>query len=359
MMGSENDESQRGGLFMSTDVMESLMLDQPPQTYLANSNYKSVMSGNMSYSETQPLSPSGDPLQASSKDSFRKSSLQSDPLVDPPSYADVFTPYAGESVGNGSSREAGRSSFSQSASSSSEYLRVKVLQPQKEQEIATSLVPGGSTYVTYLISSHTNIPEFGGKEFSVRRRFRDVVTLADRLSESYRGCFIPPRPDKSIVESQVMQKEDFIEQRRIAVEKYLGRLAAHPVIRKSKELILFFQAQGKLPLPTTTDMASRMLDGAVKLPRQLFGEGSMPITSQDVVQPAKGGRDLVRMFKELKQYVTNDWGGAKPPVVEEDKEFLERKEKLRNLEHQLSASSQQVCAEACVISLLDLFASSL
>lgn len=345
MMGSENDEAQEAHLFTSTEAMESLVLDQPPQTYISSSDYRSVMS---SYAETHSLPPSEDPLQSSFKDSHHKSfkdDFPDDSFVEPPSYADVvFTPFGEESIvgnGNGTARETGNSFSSQSASSSSEYLNIAVVQPQKEQEIANSLVPGGNSYVTYLIVTHTNMPEFGGSEFGVRRRFRDVVTLADRLAESYRGFFIPPRPDKSVVESQVMHKQEFIEQRRIALEKYLCRLAGHPVIRKSLELRLFLQAQGKLPLPSTTDMASRMLDGAVKLPKQLFGEGNAACTAQDVAQPAKGGRDLIRMFKELKQSVTIDWGGVKPLFVEEDKDFLEKKEKLQDLEHELSDASQQ------------------
>lgn len=54
----------------------------------------------------------------------------------------------------------------------------------------------------------------------------------------------------------------------------------------------------------------------------------------------------MRMFRELKQAVTNDWGGVKPLVVEEDKEFLEKKGKLQDLEQQLTTSSKQ--AEALV-----------
>ncbi len=77
----------------------------------------------------------------------------------------------------------------------------------------------------------------------MRRRFRDVVTLADRLAQSFRGFFIPPRPDKNTVESQVMQKDEFIENRRAALEKYFSRLAAHPVLRRSDELRLFLQAE--------------------------------------------------------------------------------------------------------------------
>ncbi|XP_072959449.1 sorting nexin 2B-like [Typha angustifolia] len=318
------------------DDMETLTLSSAP------SDYHSAFSGDPLLS---PQPPSTYPVSPSSSS-----------FLDPPSYADVvFTPFNSEANG-GSASARGGDSFRRDMSprsarfAESDYLRITVSDPQKEQEpVSTSLVPGsgGSTFVTYLITSR--LRDGGGPECHVRRRFRDVVTLADRLAESFRGFFIPPRPDKSVVESQVMQRNEFVEQRRTALERYLWRLAAHPVIGKSDELRVFLQAQGRLPLPASTDVASRMLDGAVRLPRQLFGEGSAAgyvAAPQDVVQPAKGGRDLLRIFKELKQSVTNDWGGVKPPVVEEDKEFLDRKEKMQDLEQQLSTTSQQ--AEALV-----------
>ncbi|KAL8128098.1 hypothetical protein AgCh_014889 [Apium graveolens] len=103
-------------------------------------------------------------------------------------------------------------------------------------------------------------------------------------------------------------------------------------------------SNGKLPLVRTTDVASRMLDGAVKLPWQLFGRESLQGSALDVNEvalPAKGGRDLLRIFKELKQSVTNDWAAVKPPVVEEDKEFFKRKGKLQDFENQIGIASQQ------------------
>ncbi|KAI4368925.1 hypothetical protein MLD38_017426 [Melastoma candidum] len=270
--------------------------------------------------------------------------------IDPPAYADViFTPFDSSDInGSGSPLDTSSSSSPShvfSPSNSSDYIKITVSNPQKEQEPSNSLVPGSNTFVTYLVTTRTNIPDFGGSEFSVRRRFRDIITLSGRLSESYRGFFIPPRPDKSVVESQVMQKQEFVEQRRVALEKYLRRLAAHPVIRKSEELKMFLQVQGKLPLLPTTDVASRMLDGAVKIPKQLLGDGPA-LAPHEAAQPAKAGRDLLRLFKELKQSVANDWGSAKPPVVEEDKEFLEKKDRMQELELQLSNASQQ--AEALV-----------
>ncbi|KAL8128101.1 hypothetical protein AgCh_014892 [Apium graveolens] len=103
-------------------------------------------------------------------------------------------------------------------------------------------------------------------------------------------------------------------------------------------------SNGKLPLVRTTDVASRILDGAVKLPWQLFGRESLQGSALDVNEvalPAKGGRDLLRIFKELKQSVTNDWGAVKPSVVEEDKEFFKRKGKLQDFENQIGNASQQ------------------
>ncbi|XP_073270184.1 sorting nexin 2B-like isoform X3 [Primulina huaijiensis] len=278
----------------------------------------------------------------------------SDPLILTPrgsrsplesaSYADVisssFHDGFSESNVNGMLEEESTVS-PRSQSSSSEYLKITVSSPQKEVESSNSIVPGGNTYVTYLITTKTDILDYRGSDFSVRRRFKDVVTLSDRLSDGYRGLFIPPRPDKSLVESQVMQKQEFVEQRRAELEKYLKRLARHPVIGKCDELRVFLTVQGKLPLPTSIDVASRVLDGAVRLPKQLLGESTSVIEPEEVVQPAKNGKDLLRFLKELKQSVTNDWGNSRSPLEVDDKEFLEKKGKLLELEQQLSNTSKQ------------------
>ncbi|KAG8633885.1 hypothetical protein MANES_18G145569v8 [Manihot esculenta] len=345
-------------MLASREEMENLVLDEPSNNSNGTKSFSDYRSAMSSLADTQhPLSPpmvvapgDSDPLLTpSSINDLRNPHVSTDnsSYIEPPSYADViFSPFdenAGNEINGVDSPDRASDSsvsLSRSPSSTSDYIKITVSNPQKEQETSNSLVPGSNTYVTYLIATRTNIPGFSGSEFSVRRRFRDVVTLSDRLAESYRGFFIPPRPDKNLVESQVMQKQEFVEQRRVALEKYLRRLAAHPVIRKSDELKAFLQVQGKLPLPTSTDVASRMLDGAVKLPKQLFGESAVA-APHEVVQPAKGGRDLLRLFKELRQSVSNDWVGSKPPVVEEDKEFLEKKDRMHDLEQQLSNASQQ------------------
>ncbi|KAF3433332.1 hypothetical protein FNV43_RR24434 [Rhamnella rubrinervis] len=286
-------------------------------------------------------SSSGPSLTSASSFTDRQSSgSQFNSILEPPSYAEaVFTSFD-TSSSNG--HRSPKLSSILDPCSHSDFLKMWVSDPQKEQELApNSLVPGGTAYYTYLITTRTNMPEYGGpgSEFSVRRRFKDVVTLSDRLSESYRGFFVPVRPDKGTVDSQVMQMGQFVEQRKSALEKYLNKLASHPVIRKSEELRVFLVVKGKLPLAKSVDVASRMLDGAVRLPKQLMGEVSTD--AREAWQPARGGRDLLRMLKELKQSVANDWGRVKPLLVEEDKEFLERKDWVVEFEHHLSSISQQ------------------
>ncbi|KAK1283389.1 Sorting nexin 2B [Acorus calamus] len=200
---------------------------------------------------------------------------------------------------------------------------IAVSSPKKEKETGTS---SSSTYVTYLITTRSDDPDFPIGGSSVRRRFRDVVALADRLAGSYRGCFVPARPDKGVVEGQVMQRQEFVEQRRSALERYLRRLAAHPAVGRSEELRLFLTAEGRLPPPIGVDVASRVIDGVAWLPRQIFGGGGAAAADSWVAR---------------EEEVANEWGGGKLPVAEEEKEFLERKERIRDLEAQLSNASQK------------------
>ncbi|XP_022859238.1 sorting nexin 2B-like [Olea europaea var. sylvestris] len=344
MMGYENQGYEEAHLYASKEEMASLVLNEDPSP--PSNGSKSFTHDPFSSSPQFVEIPTEDtdPLQSPSPNQVLPSHSSINSILEPPSYADaIFQSFDSDYVDSAEVVSQDQS-LSALPSFSSDYIKICVSDPQKEQEQSGSLVPGGSYYFTYLITTFTNLPEFSGAEFNVRRRFRDVVTLSDRISESYRGYFIPIRPDKSVVESQVMQQNEFVEQRRIALEKYLGRLAVHPVLKRSEELRVFLTVSGKMPLARTTDVASRMLDGAVRLPKQLFGGESVvggAAEVSEVVQPAKGGMDLLRIFRELKQSVVNDWGATKPPVIEEDKEFLEKKEKLQDLEQQISNVSEQ------------------
>lgn len=241
MMGFENHQGfQQSHLYASKEEMESLVLhdddnnDAPPPHPLASSP-PFVEIPTSDHADARPLCSSPSPLLLHPQPPTQTQNPEPHSFIlEPPSYADaVFRSFDASSEINGHDLSASSPS-STSSSSSSDFLNISVSDPQKEQDLSNSLVPGGSTYFTYLITTRTNLPEFNGTEFSLRRRFRDVVTLSERLSEAYRGFIIPIRPDKSVVESQVMQTQEFVEQRRTALEKYLRRLAKHPAIRRSE-----------------------------------------------------------------------------------------------------------------------------
>lgn len=60
-----------------------------------------------------------------------------------------------------------------------------------------------------------------------------LQALQDLLKLTHRGYIIPPRPEKNTVEGQ-RASEEFVEARRINLQRYLNSLANHPVIGQSQ-----------------------------------------------------------------------------------------------------------------------------
>ncbi|RCV27939.1 hypothetical protein SETIT_5G365800v2 [Setaria italica] len=228
------------------------------------------------------------------------------------------------------------------------FAEITVSEPRKHAEPATGavgVIPGSASYVSYLIATRAS----DGGEFRVRRRFRDVVALADRLAEAHRGLFVPARPDKSIVEGQVMQRHDFVNQRCVTLQRYLRRLAAHPVVGRSPDLHAFLTEPSGIP---TSDGESPRWSPTMSAASATSMAAAAPAT------PTKSGRDFFGVFKDLKQTVTNGWVTVRPPPVEEeiDTKYLAHKAKLEDLEQHLVTASQQ--AEALVKSYDDLRATT-
>ncbi|XP_062224954.1 sorting nexin 2B-like [Phragmites australis] len=229
---------------------------------------------------------------------------------------------------------AARAAVTTSPKASPAFAQITVSEPRKHAEPATGavgVIPGSASYVSYLVT--TRVAD--GVEFRVRRRFRDVVALADRLAETHRGLFVPVRPDKSIVEGQVMQRHDFVNQRCTALQRYLRRLAAHPTVGLSSDLHAFLTESSGIP---TSGGESPRWSPAM---RAATAAAVTPPAS-----PAKSGKDFFGVFKDLKQTVTNGWVAVRPPPVEEeiDTKFLAHKAKLEDLEQHLVTASQQADA---------------
>ena len=162
------------------------------------------------------------------------------------------------------------------------FIEISVSEPHKVGE-------GISCYMAYKVSTKTNLKIFRRDSFSVTRRFSDFLGLHEKLVEKHgpRGRIIPPAPEKSIMGTTrvkinsnsfdgnstsqyraVSQNEDsaimgertsekeFIARRRVALERFVNRVAHHPVLRKDSTFMEFLESSRDLPRATSTSALS-------------------------------------------------------------------------------------------------------
>ncbi|CAI9757676.1 unnamed protein product [Fraxinus pennsylvanica] len=124
------------------------------------------------------LTDDTDPLHQPSTNQVLPSHSSINSILEPPSYADaIFQSFDSDYVASPEVNSQDQS-LSVLPSFSSDYIKICVSDPQKEHEQSGSLVPEGSYYFTYVITTFTNLPEFNGAEFNVRRsKARTVAAL--------------------------------------------------------------------------------------------------------------------------------------------------------------------------------------
>jgi sorting nexin-1/2 len=127
-----------------------------------------------------------------------------------------------------------------------------------------------SSYVVFKVRTRSRHPAYAAQPTAeVTRRFSHFTWLAEKLAQSFKGCIVPPVPEKSTVQKFQMATE-FIEQRRRALEVglaaenpdlhwdlchafapdspcllvqvFVNKVATHPVLKDSKELHQFLVA---------------------------------------------------------------------------------------------------------------------
>lgn len=121
------------------------------------------------------------------------------------------------------SLDSGGAAASSGGPAPSGMLEVSVGDPVKQGE-------GMNTYITYKVTTLTNIRTFANTHFSVIRRFNDFVWVHDRLGREYPGVIVPPLPDKSMMGRFT---EEFVRQRQRQLEKFVNRIASHEELKAS------------------------------------------------------------------------------------------------------------------------------
>ncbi|EGG09110.1 uncharacterized protein MELLADRAFT_34568 [Melampsora larici-populina 98AG31] len=145
------------------------------------------------------------------------------------------------------------------------YLDVEVKHPVRELEGTKD------TFVSYLVTAKTDIPIYQSKSPSARRRFQDFVFLHDHLVKDFPAAVVPPLPDKSRLKYVTGDRfsADFVERRRHGLERFLQRLARHPILSRSRLLRCFIEStqwnvdmHTHLAHPPTSEPTSSLLEMA-------------------------------------------------------------------------------------------------
>eukprot|EP00538_Stauroneis_constricta_P000476 CAMPEP_0119554596 /NCGR_PEP_ID=MMETSP1352-20130426/7042_1 /TAXON_ID=265584 /ORGANISM="Stauroneis constricta, Strain CCMP1120" /LENGTH=901 /DNA_ID=CAMNT_0007601211 /DNA_START=249 /DNA_END=2954 /DNA_ORIENTATION=+ len=148
----------------------------------------------------------------------------------------------GPSLGMGGMPQPRKIVITQPPDVNPKYTRIVVSEPMLIQD--SSFLISRPPYWSYQITS--TLANNGGT-WLVRRRFRHIVALEDRLRQDCPGSILPPRPEKhatrALEEASAHQSPEFALQRAKEVESYLNQCARHPIVGHSYVLQLFLGLQ--------------------------------------------------------------------------------------------------------------------
>jgi sorting nexin-1/2 len=85
----------------------------------------------------------------------------------------------------------------------------------------------------------TDSPAFRSSEFVVARRYRDFLWLYNQLTNGNPGVVVPPVPEKHALGRF---QEEFVESRRIALERCLQKTVSHPMLYGDPDLKVFLES---------------------------------------------------------------------------------------------------------------------
>lgn len=225
-------------------------------------------------------------------------------------------PGAAAAASNGSAQGLHAGDAASSGAPASHF-EIAVADPVKQGE-------GVSAFVSYKVRTRTDLPQYKRPTSEVIRRFRDFTHLEHMLAEKNKGVIIPPLPEKNAVQKFQMSTE-FIEDRRRALQVFVNRVAAHPVLCKSPDLQLFLEA-------SEDTWAVEMARGQASLAAANGGSG-----------PKKRLGEAVGWFKGLGQAASSivGAGGSRAADAAEDPEYIKVRDYLLALESHLSEAHRQ------------------
>ncbi|XP_064605914.1 sorting nexin-30-like [Liolophura sinensis] len=99
------------------------------------------------------------------------------------------------------------------------------------------------SYITFRCTTRTTRSEYDTHEYCVRRRYNDFLWLRQKLEESHPTHLVPPLPEKHSLKRLDRFSPEFIRVRQRALQKFLTRIADHPVLSFNTHFQVFLTAK--------------------------------------------------------------------------------------------------------------------
>ncbi len=97
-----------------------------------------------------------------------------------------------------------------------------------------------SSHTVYTVITTTTSKAYNTPSFTVTRRYRDFLWLYDRLHDNNPGIIVPPPPEK---QAMGRFESNFVESRRMALERMINKTAAHPILQMDGDLKTFLESE--------------------------------------------------------------------------------------------------------------------
>ncbi|KAF9338370.1 intercellular trafficking and secretion [Podila minutissima] len=101
------------------------------------------------------------------------------------------------------------------------------------------------SFISYQVNTKTSLKDYTAPSISVRRRFQDFTWLHNVLSRDFPAAVLPPLPDKHrmrYVRGDRFSPE-FVEKRRASLERFLKKIAVHPILQQAESLRVFLDSR--------------------------------------------------------------------------------------------------------------------
>jgi len=96
-----------------------------------------------------------------------------------------------------------------------------------------------SSHTVYSVITKTTSKAYANPTFTVTRRYRDFLWLYEQLHTNNPGVVVPPPPEKQTVGRF---DANFIESRRMALERQVSKTANHPILQHDADLKTFLES---------------------------------------------------------------------------------------------------------------------